>query len=230
MMIAVGSPIDRVKRRWKEKGLASVILAIAETAARPLIRRRRRLVFEAPLDIEYLPSEWFDNECLMVIGPEEIGSLRPQLVASLDIERHREDLETVRKGNRLFLVTSGTQVLHRGYVCTVDPPAVARHERKAIFFGQLSDVPTIRSCETAAGARGRGLYRRVLNEQLRYLRCHGYPRAALYIMGENTASIRGATAAGFRLSRVLVDWILFETIVFQKASENGSIRWRTFLQ
>ena len=226
----MGPYIDKVKRRSRERGLASVLVAIAETLARPVVRRRRRLVFEAPLNVEYAPSTWSGNEILMVIGPEQIDSLNPQLAATLEIDRHREDLETIHKGNRLFVVASGTQVLHRGYVCTVDPPAVARHERKAIFFGDLSDVPTIRSCETTAGARGKGLYRRVLNEQLRYLRSLGYSRAVLYIMAENTASVRGATAAGFRLSRVLVDWILFETIVFQKVAENGSARWRAFLQ
>ena len=219
--------LDKVKRYWRSRGPATTALALAEALLSPLIRRRRRLVFDAQVDVPRQPSPWASNERLLVIGPDNFQGLDSGLLSSIQIERHRKDFDGIRKGNRLFLVTDGPVCLHRSYIRL---SAGETNDRNALYFGELEMTPEIRSCETAEHARGRGLYRRVLNDQLRYLKELGYNRAVLYIMEGNTASIRGVTAAGFKLCRTLHDWILFNFVVFQRVHEHGRTAWRIFLR
>ncbi len=223
---AVLNALVKARRTWQTGGLFATALAITEVLFRPILRLRRRLLFMAPLDHPRSPSDWEAGEHLLVVGADNLKDLTPRVSAFLESSDQQEDLRGVQNGNRLFLVTDGTEGLHRGYLRLVDAGA---SDRKAVFFG-LEAVPEIRSCETAPRARGKGLYRRVLNEQLRYLQGLGYDRAALYVMGENTASIKGATAAGFKLHRTLNDWILFHLVVLQHVREAGSTRWRVFLR
>jgi hypothetical protein len=179
------------------------------------------------------PSVWGPRETFLAFGPENIQDLSPELLATIEPEKHGSDFESVRDGNRLFVVAVENYCLHRGYVCTVDRPALF-NDRKAVFFDDLAAVPMIRGSEstTHAAAKGiykhvlKGLYPRVLNEQLRYLQSLGHKRATLFIMAENTLSIKGANAAGFHLSRVLNDWVLFRRLVFQKVCEKGTRNWR----
>jgi hypothetical protein len=220
----------RVGFYWKKKGPLRFVCAVLETALRPVFRVRRRCAFEALLDTYYPAPGWGANEKLVIVGPENRDTLDRELVKSLEIDRHREDWESIPAGNHLFVVADGTQYLHRGYVCTTDPPAVANHERKAIFFGRLRSAPTIRSCETFHHSMGKGLYRRALIAEFRYLQSLGYRTVVLYTMVENTASIRGVTAAGFRLTRQLRDWIVLNKLVFQRVTENGQHQWRVFCQ
>jgi hypothetical protein len=115
--------------------------------------------------------------------------------------------------------------LHRGYIRLISP---SKADAKSMFFGKLAAVPEIRSCETAPSARGKGLYRRVLNEQLRFLHSLGHSSGFLDLSPENLASYKGAKAAGFETCRELNDWILFRSLVLQRVRENSVSSWRLF--
>jgi GNAT superfamily N-acetyltransferase len=206
--------------------MVATLFAIVETILRPVLRLRRRLVYIAFLDDSRTASKWAPSERLVVVGLEDLAGLNAQTKEFLSSADQQEDLRGIQDGNRLFLVMEGEECLHRGYVRLID---AGSNDRKTVFFG-LEELPEIRSCATAPQARGKGLYRRVLNEQLRYLRKLGHDRALLYVMGENIASIKGATAAGFRLHRKLNDWILLNLFVLQQVREGDSTRWRTFLR
>jgi RimJ/RimL family protein N-acetyltransferase len=226
-MAGSGRILATVKQSWMKRGPVITFLAMIQVVFRPLIRLRRRLVFSASLPVVDCPSTWESDVQLLVIGPENVADLSPELLASLDPNRNQEEWSDLLQGNRLFVVMQGAQWLHRGSIRLIDKDTL---DRKAVFFGKLRSVPEIRWCETVPGARGRGLYRRVLNEQLRYLGDLGHKEAVLCIMAENTPSIKGATAAGFQLCRTLHDWIIFNSLVFQRAQENKSAYWRVFRQ
>ena len=219
--------IGKVKQSWHDHGWLATALAIVETAFRPVFRLRRRCVFVARLDEHRAPSVWEADERLLIVNATNLNSLPARVWEFLQTEDQQPDLLGIREGNTLFLVMDGVECLHRGYVRVRD---AAGSDRKTVFFGDLETLPEIRSCETVPKARGKGLYRRVLNEQLRFLASLGYQRAVLYTMGENTASMKGATAAGFKLHRRLHDWILFQLLVFQRVREAGRTWWRIFVR
>jgi RimJ/RimL family protein N-acetyltransferase len=225
--MATTDVIGRIKRHWLTNGPAATVLAIAEILFSPLVRRRRRLVFSASLEAPRQPSKWNLEENLLIIGPDNITAVNRTLLASLQVDRHKRDFQGIPNGNRLFVVTNQKEWLHRGYIRMIDG---RKDDRKALFFGDLLKLPEIRSCETTESARGRGLYRRVLNEQLRYLQALGYDRAILYVMAENVASIKAVEAAGFKLHRTLHDWIFFNLVIFQRVGEAGFDRRRIFLR
>lgn len=227
---ALDQTFTRVKRHWKRKGASATIFSIVETVLQPVIRRRRRLVLDVDLD-EREPSTWAASETLHIFGPENIDQLHPELKKSLQIERHQEDFDGIRQGNRLFVIAFENQCLYRSYACVVDRPGL----QQSVFFGEFQHLPEIRGAEIAksmdpkiARGIGKGLHTRVLNEQLRCLKSLGYTRAVLYIMAENFLSIRGAEASGFRLRRSLTDWIVLRSMIVQKVEERGSSRWRFF--
>lgn len=231
------SPIGRLAQYWKRRGTFETLGAVGSTLLDYVVHHRCRLVFEVSLAVPREPSTWGPRERLLVIGPENIDELSPELLLTLEPERHLADFQSIREGNRLFVVACGDFCVHRGYVCTVDRPALD-HDRGAVFFGELSDAPMIRGSETTryAGHRTvyqhvcRGLFTRVLNEQLRYLQAAGYSHAVLFIMAENTLSIKGVTDAGFHLCRVLNDWIIFRSLIAQKVCSKGLRTWRIFWQ
>lgn len=193
---------------------------------RPLLRRRQRFVFEADLTIPREPSQWALNETVLVIDADNLDRVNREVLASLHVEKHQRDFAGIRRGNRLFVVQDGEACLYRGYIRMIEPQS---DDRKSLFFDEMERLPEIRSCETAEHARGRGLYRRVLNDQLRYLKSLGFERASLYTMAENAASIKGVTAAGFNVYRKLSDWIVFNLLVIQRVEQADSVRWRVFL-
>jgi hypothetical protein len=223
--------IQKVRRQWARKGATGTALAVLETVLRPLIRRRRRMVFGVSLAEPRPASEWGPSETLLIYGPHNIGELSEELTRSVRPDEHREDFDGIRQGNHLFVVAHGTDCLYRSYACTVERPGL----RHSVFFGELLGLPELRSAEVTRHirpevARGmlKGIHARVLNEQLRCLRALGYPRAVLYIMAENVLSIRATEAAGFQLFRSLTDWIVCGRLVLQRVDEHGSVRWRLF--
>jgi acyl carrier protein len=142
-MMTASEAITKVKRYWEKKGPAATAWAIAKNLVSPLVRRRQRLVFSAPLHVPREPSLWGHNENLLVIGPENMNDLTPELMASLEPGKHWEDFQGIRNGNRLFIVAYGTQCLYRSYACTVERPGL----RTAVFFGDLEGLPEIRGAE-----------------------------------------------------------------------------------
>src|SRR5215472_3603745 len=98
--------IKRVKEYWKKKGGVATVRAIARTLLGVVVRHRCRLVFEAPITPR-APSVWGPSERLLIFGPENIHEMTPELRRTMDAERHSADLESIRDGNRLFVVAYG---------------------------------------------------------------------------------------------------------------------------
>jgi hypothetical protein len=170
---------------------------------------------------------WDPGYRCLIVGRDQIDALAPNLLAALQTGDQRPDFEAIRHGNRVFILADHDGCVHRGYVRLTEPGS---HDRKAVFFEGLGTLPEIRSCETSARARGRGIYRRMINEQLRFLQSLGYRRAVMYIMAENAPSIKAATAAGYQLYRTLNDWVIFNLVVVQQVREPAQVRWRVFVQ
>jgi hypothetical protein len=224
----------KVRLHWQERGALATIRAIVETLVRPVFRYRKRLVYDIALTSPREPSEWGPGEKLLIFGPENIDQLGPELMATLEPEKHAAELQYVPRGDWLFIVVCEGQCIYRSYVKIADRQSL---DRKSVFFGGLETLPEIRQALATKYLRGslvrqvrKGLHTRVVNEQLRHLQSLGYQRATLYIMGGNILSIRGNTAAGFQLLRTLNDWIIFDTLVFQHVAEAGRTRWRVFFQ
>jgi hypothetical protein len=227
--------VRKVKRYWKEKGPFATAAAIAETLVSPLFRHRKRMVLDIHLTAPREPSSWGPGEKLLVFGPENIDSLNPGLLATMEPEKHRHELRDVRKGNRLFMVVCCEECVYRSYIRMIDTD---NPDRKAVFFDGLEALPEIRQAVMTTNFRGKdthkhlrkGLHTRVVNEQLRLLQRLGHKRAVLHIISGNLLSIRGNTAAGFQMLRTLDDWIVLNRLVLQHIAENGRKRWRVFVE
>jgi hypothetical protein len=225
----------KVRRYWKEKGLLATARAITETVVSPFFRHRKRLVLDVDLTAPREPSEWGSAEKLLIFGPDNIDSLTPDLLASLETEKHQQEFQGICRGNRLFVVLCGGECIYRSYIRMIDTPGP---DRKSVFFGGLEAIPEIRQAVMYTKFRSKDLYKqirkglhtRVVNEQLRFLQNLGHQRAILYIMAGNVLSIKGNAAAGFQMLRTLNDWIFCNHLVFQHISEKGHERWRVFFQ
>ena len=81
-------------------------------------------------------------------------------------------------------------------------------------------------CYTAAAARGRGLYRRALLGEMRYLQDRGYKRVVIDTHPSNQASRRGIEAAGFQFARTVSVWIVLNLFALQRTETRHVTHWR----
>ena len=147
----------------------------------------------------------------------DLTNLTPDLFDFLGGGQAYESLQGVRGGDRLFVVARGSEYLHRGYILF--------RTQQTELLGETEGAPLIASCATAPAARGRGLYPRALNEELRYLHKHGYSRAIIETDPENHASRRGIEAAGFSLAWEMEAWIFINRFVFQRIRKQSRTRF-----
>ena len=208
---------QRLRREWQSKGAWRTFRFLFSR----IVRCWRAVVYEADLEPPRLPSNWNPDETLQSFGPEEIDTvLTPALRSFLGADG-LENLEGVRNGNRLFLVSAGSTLLHCGYILF--------RTRQTKLIGEMGEPPVIACCFTSPAARGRGLYRKALNAELCFLRESGYKRAVIETDPDNLPSRKGIEAAGFRLIRSVRAWILLNWLVLQHSVEppHGS-GWRFF--
>lgn len=185
-----------------------------------MCRRWRAAVYDVDLRVPRSPTTWRDEEWVHVIGPEDFHTaLTPAVRVFLGPTAH-ENLTGVYKDNRLFLISNHEKSLHCGYVLF--------RTRQAKILGEPDSTPIIACCLTAPEARGQGLYRKALNEELCYLQERGYERAVVETHPENIPSRKGIEAVGFRFCRTVDVWILLNWLVIQKNSGESGVRWRSF--
>ncbi len=207
---------NRVHRLWRQQGARRT----ARFLSSRILRHRRCLVFEAGLTCARPCPQWLAGEGLQVIGPENIDSeVTPDLHSFLGHEA-LENLEGVRQGNRLFVVSNGSEFLHCGYILL--------HSRQTKIIGEPNNPPLIACCQTLDKAQGKGIYRRALQAELCYLHQQGYTRAVIETDPQNIASRKGIEAAGFRFCREARVWILLNWFVCLRALEPSGPKWRTF--
>ena len=110
-----------------------------------------------------------------------------------------------------------------GYIY-FDTTAETRRQKK--IFGEPPGIPVIGTCFTAEIYRGKGVYRRVLNDVFRYLAELGYERATADVNTHNTASNKASAAAGMSVCRELSDWIVMKRLLVQRVKDTRGASWR----
>ncbi len=181
--------VGRVKRLRQQRGMT--LLAIFRKLGNLFLHHQRHLVWEAILTTPLSPSAWAEDEQFFVLGPENIDSeMTPQLLAFLGeySSQVSEDIEGVRKGDRVFIVANETAYLHHVYIYLTNSRRGTRRDRKCFFPLETEDIPILGNAWTVPAAQGRGMFHRATNEQLRYLQKMGYARVVSYAEKNNPSS------------------------------------------
>lgn len=217
----LGTRMRRVRSRVSEEGAFRTGCAAFATLVSPIVQHRQRWIWEVKLGA-HRPSTWNPAERLFIIGPENIDqALTPSLRAGLG--GASGELAGVRRGDRLFVVAAGAEFLACSYVFFDVTKETRRHTR---IYGEARNTPVIGMSFTAPAARGRGLYRRILNDMFVYLAGMGCQRAVCEVDPRNTASNRASEAAGMQICRELSEWSLLKRLFLQRVTEGGRSRWR----
>jgi RimJ/RimL family protein N-acetyltransferase len=218
---AVTTRIRRVRGRIAEEGLLRTARGILATLASPVVRRRERLIWEVEIGAQK-PSVWKAGERLLIFGPDNIDrNLTPAL--RLFLGDAPGEIEGVRGGDRLFVVACGEEFLACSYIFFDTTKETRRHAR---IYGEPRNTPIIGMSFTASAARGRGIYRRMLNDMFVYLAGMGCRRAVCEVDPRNTPSNRASEAAGMRICRQVCDWEFLKSLFVQRVIEGGRSRWR----
>ena len=207
----------------RDESSESVLRTIGK-AVLSLIQYRRRLVWEIDLTKEQPLSQWESGQSVIVLGPENMKrDMTAELRQFLGGDAATAELDGVAGGDRLFVVASQTEYLAYSYIFFATRKA---SRRQASILGETGNTPIIGQSFTAREARGRGIYRRVLNDMFKYLRSMDYERAVCEVDPLNRPSIRASRAAGMRMCRELDDWRILSRILVQRVQESGRTRWR----
>ena len=206
--------------KWRARGLRGTL----SDALRPIIRFNARTVWEIELSAHRAPSEWSDGESLLIVGPDNFAA---EMTASLREfvkgENSAFEIEGVHRGDRLFVVSGPS-----GYACYSYIFFDTREDsrRQAKILGEPMGTPIIGMSYTAPQARGRGLYRKLLNEMFGVLRGMGYSRVICEIEPTNAASQKASHAAGMRSYKELWDWRVLNRLMAQRVKVAGHSKWR----
>jgi GNAT superfamily N-acetyltransferase len=178
-------------------------------------------VYHADLQRPYPLVEWAEGERLLVIGPDNLDSaVTPRMKAFLGGSTY-ECLAGISSGDRLFIIAERDEYLHRGYVMFGDGAKK--------LLDEPENIPLIGYCYTAPSARGRGIYRRALIAEMRYLQELGYKRVVVDTHPKNHASRKGIEAAGFMFVRTVKVWIIVNLVGIQRTESGHTVRWRIVL-
>jgi hypothetical protein len=215
MASALKAMTGRLQRHWKERGFLATVRFVASRLARHEVH----LVYEASLMGPRPEPQWKGSERITVVGARNLdASLTPPVRVFLGGDQAFENLEGIRKGDILFLVSDGDAFVHRGYILFGTPT------KKII--GEAENTPLIAYCVTAAHARGRGFYRRALQAEMAYLKQLGHNRVIIETEPENVASQKGIESAGFALAWKTGVWIFVNSLVIQCLADRRGKRWR----
>jgi RimJ/RimL family protein N-acetyltransferase len=215
--------IGRIRFHLRQHGLRSAVNHAVATALYPVLRVRDRLIWEIELR-SFEPSVWGRGERLMILGPENIdATLTPGLRSFLGGARAQAEISGVRNGDRLFVVATDSDYLACSYIF-FDTTRETR--RQARIYGERQGTPIIGMSFTAPEARGRGLYRRILNEMFSYLAKMNFDRAVCEVHPGNHPSNKASQAAGMCVCRRLCDLALFNRLYIQRVTTGSKSRWR----
>ena len=187
------------------------------------MRYTERLIWEVKLTPRE-PSIWEPGQRLIVLGPDNVDEkMTPALRSFLGLKENAGELDGLRRGDRLFIVATETEYLACSYIFFDTTRETRRHAR---IYGEDRNTPILGMSFTSPHARGRGLYRRILNEMLRLLHEMNYRRAICEVDPRNRSSNRASEAVGMNVCRELRDWALFNKVFVQSVNEAGKSRWR----
>lgn len=209
--------VGRIRSEYRRRGLWKTICFLAGR----ILRRWDSVVYDARPSTTPASESWQENERLEVIGPDNVDqSLTPELKSFLGGDGAAENIESVRRGDRLFVVSNGGEHLHCGYIMF--------GSRQSRIIGEDGAPPLIGCCRTVPAAQGRGLYRKALRAEVQYLAGLGYERVVVETAPDNVPSRRGIETAGFALCREATSWVFCNKVVVQRTVERGVVRWRAF--
>jgi len=183
-----------------------------------VVRRRNHVVWEADLTVPRDPTSWAPGERAVEIGPENLDvMMTPELLAFLGGDSARKSLDGIRRGDRLIVVADDEGYAAYGYV-------VVNSKDYMRVLGEPEPVPFLGNFFTAPRARRRGLFERVHNECQRVLQGLGHRRVLLEARPTNAGSMKGSERMGMRITRHLMGWIIFESLVIQRDTHTRG-RW-----
>jgi GNAT superfamily N-acetyltransferase len=195
--------VRRIQAWYKQYGTVRTIRFVF----RRIIRRWPYVLFDACLEASGPAPEWEEGEELTVIGPENVDRYAtPDLIQALGPDG-MENLNGVRGGNWLLVVSRGKEVLHYHFVMF--------RNRQTRILGEENWPPLLGCAYTAPAARGRGLFRRCLRAALLLLCERGYRRAIIETHPENHASRKAIEGAGFHLRREGTSWVFMNCLVWR---------------
>src|SRR5262245_16396333 len=175
MTRAANENLTGMMPRVNRKSVWALLRAAWWTVLHPVVRHHRRLIWEADLAMERPRSCWDDGERLLNLGPENVDAeLTPGLRRFLAAADATSELEGVRAGDRLFVLANDRDYLASSYIFF---NTTKETRRQARILGEGWNTPIIGLSYTAPASRGRGIYRRLLNEMFRFLSGLGYARA-----------------------------------------------------
>jgi hypothetical protein len=216
--MTIAHTAGRIRRYSRQHGVRATLAFLLSR----VVRHQQHVVFDMDLSAAPAAPDWNITQRVLVIGPENVDSaISPELYRFLGGDGAVENLQGLREGNRLFVVSNGDTFQHCGYILM--------KTRETSLLAERFGTPLIACCFTPTGARRQGIYRRALQEEVAYLGQQGFRRVIIETTPDNTASIRGIEAAGFRLCRRVSAWIILNHIGFARIVESsGERRTRLF--
>ena len=125
--------------RWR-----SAARGLAGALARRVVRDNRYCIWETAGDVQRSPSIWADDEQFTIIGPDRLDAeLNPRLLAFLGGDGAKGDLDGVRQGDRLLVVTIGGEYVYSGYVYFNTTAATRRQKH---IYREHDESPVIGTC------------------------------------------------------------------------------------
>lgn len=142
-----GDFFRRIKSYWHARGPRALLFAVLRTITGRLVHSNHHFIWEVLLDTPRLPSLWADDEFLSILGPEQFDAAVNEPVRRfLGGENAASDLDGVRGGDRLMLVTIDNEYAYSGYIY-FDTTAETRRQVKV--YGESPGVPVIGTCVSA---------------------------------------------------------------------------------
>ena len=210
--------IQRVGSVWQSRGTTGLLRFLLSR----IFTRRADVVFEADTEAYSVDVAWQGEGRLIWIHRENLAeTLTPQLRAQIGAGEGADYLVGLKGRDMLFaVVDQNGRCLHHSFVLF--------ETRTKVLLTESIDTPLFAHCVTVAEARGRKLYPRTLRSALGTLHRLGHSRAVINCAPDNTASVHGIRAAGFRHVRQISTWMLLTRIGWQVGCDVGGKPIRRF--
>jgi GNAT superfamily N-acetyltransferase len=212
---------------WPEAGLERRLRNLVHSILGKIVRFQSRYVWERALGADCQPPEWPSGETVEAIGPETAGLARQApLFDFLGGPALVQELEGVSRGDRLFAVRNEFGYAAYSFIFFDITSSTMRQKRILLVE---PGTPVIGLSFTAPEARGKGIYKRLLQEMFAYLAGRGAGRVVCEVEPGNGPSNAASRAVGMCLRRELSDCIIARKLVIQRVREAGKARWRILL-
>ncbi|MCC6536729.1 MAG: hypothetical protein IT162_04215 [Bryobacterales bacterium] len=209
------------------RSFAAWISAAVRTVLYPVARFHRRQVWSVPLCAAREASDWSAAETPVLIGPHNYAAeMTPELAQFTGPDEAA--LAGVRRGDRLCAVRDADTGAWLAYTYVFFAANTPETRRQVRILGTGERTPVVGLSFTAPAARGRGLYRRLLNEIFAELHRLGHRECVCEIDPANAASQAASRAAGMAPRLHLSEVIVLGHLLLQRVRPEGggAARWR----